>query len=331
MAGAAADPILLGEAADWLITLHYETPSAADRAAFDRWRAQSAAHGAAWSRAESMLGAFAQVPPEVCKQTLASARRPDRRRSLGLLAAMLVAAPAGWLAWRELSWSHWTADAVTARGEQRAIVLPDGSRLTLNTASAVAVRFTRGERRIRLLEGEILVTTHADPSPTYRPFLVQTREGTVQALGTRFSVRRLDETTTRVAVFEHAVRIQTAQGASRLLRAGDGADFGAAEIGARAEVQGSAALWERGMLLARNMRLADVVAELARYRHGALQCAPAVAELRVSGAVSLKDVDASLELLAQSLPVRIAHQANGSAGVMPRAEPASPQKEFRPG
>ena len=318
MAGAAPDPRLLGEAADWLIALHYETPSAADRAAFDRWRAQSAAHGAAWTRAESMLGAFAQVPPEVCKQTLASARRPGRRRSLGLLATLLVAAPAGWLAWREMSWSHWTADAVTARGEQRSIVLPDGSRLTLNTASAVAVRFTRGERRIRLLEGEILVTTHADPSPTYRPFLVQTREGTVQALGTRLSVRRLDAHTTRVAVFEHAVRIETAQGASRLLRAGDGADFSAAEIGASAAVQASAALWERGMLLARNMRLADVVAELARYRHGALHCAPAVAELRVSGAVSLKDIDASLALLAQSLPVRIAHQASGGATVVPR-------------
>lgn len=318
MAGTAPDPILLGEAADWLITLHYETPSAADRAAFDRWRAQSAAHGAAWVRAESMLGAFAQVPPDVCRQTLAVARRPNRRASLALLGSLLFAAPASWLAWRELSWSDWAADAVTARGEQRSIALPDGSRLTLNTASAVALRFTAAERRIRLLAGEILVTTHADPSPTYRPFVVQTREGTAQALGTRFSVRRVDAQTTRVAVFEHAVGIRTQEGASRLLRAGDAADFGAGEIGASAEVQASAALWERGMLLAKNQRLADVVAEMARYRSGALHCAPAVAELRVSGAVSLKDIDASLALLAQSLPVRIAHQAGGGATVLPR-------------
>ena len=320
MAGAATEQALLGEAADWLITLHYgdDKPSAEDLAAFGRWRQQSAAHGAAWVRAESMLGTFAQVPPDVCKQTLAAARRPDRRRSLAALGSLLFAAPASWLAWRELSWREWAADEITATGEQRSLVLPDGSRLTLNTASAIAIRFTGAERRVRLLAGEILVTTQPDPSPSYRPFLVQTRAGTVQALGTRFSVRRLDETTTRVAVFEHAVRIQTAQGASRLLRAGDGADFGAADIGATAEVQASAALWERGMLLARNMRLADVVAELARYRNGTLQCAPAVAELRVSGAVSLKDVDAGLELLAQSLPVRIAHQAKGAATVVPR-------------
>jgi len=318
MAGAGADQALLGEAADWLITLHYEQPSAAEREAFERWRAQSAAHGAAWQRAESMRGAFAQVPAEVCRKTLGttpgSARRPDRRRSLALLGSLLVAAPTGWLAWRELHWREWMADQVTATGEQRTLTLPDGSRLTLNTASAVALRFTGAERRVRLLAGEILVTTQADP----RPFLVQTREGTAQALGTRFSVRRIDEDTTRVAVFEHAVALKTVQGTTRRLAQGSAADFGAAAIGSTSAVEPSAALWERGMLLARNMRLAEVLGEMARYRRGALHCAPGVAGLRVSGALSLKDTDASLALLAQSLPVRIARQASGAVMVGPR-------------
>lgn len=317
-AGAAPDQILLAEAADWLITLHYEKPTAEDQAAFDRWRQQSAAHGAAWVRAEATLGAFAQVPAEVCKQTLSSAPRRGRRRSLAMLASLLVAAPAGWLAWRELSWQQWMADEVTAAGEQRSIVLPDGTRLTLNTASAVAIRFTGAERRVRLLEGEILLTTHADPSPTYRPFLVQTRQGTVQALGTQFSVRRIDDDTTRVAVFEHAVAIRTVEGATRRLEAGSTADFSATDISPSSAVERSAALWERGMLLARNMRLADVLAEMARYRSGALLCDPAVAELRVSGALSLKDTDASLELLTQSLPLRIAPLARGGISVGPR-------------
>lgn len=322
MAGAAPDQALMSEAADWLITLHYEDekPSAEDRAAFERWRQQSPAHGAAWARAESMLGSFAQVPPEVCKQTLGAARRPTRRRSLAMLGSLLVAAPASWLAWRELSWQQWTADEVTAIGEQRSIVLPDGSRLTLNTASAVSIRFTGSERRVRLLAGEILVTTQTDPSPTYRPFLVQTREGTVQALGTRFSVRRADEATTRVAVFAHAVGIKTAEGATLKLEEGSAVEFNAAGIGDASAVQRSAALWERGMLLASNMRLADVVAEMARFRSGALQCAPAVAGLRVSGALSLKDIDASLELLTQSLPVRIAHQPKGGVTLEPRQQ-----------
>lgn len=59
------------------------------------------------------------------------------------------------------------------------------------------------------------------------------------------------------------------------------------------------------MLLARNMRLEDVITEMARYRPGVLRCDPAVAELRVSGAISL--TDAGLALLASELPLRIEH------------------------
>jgi transmembrane sensor len=72
------------------------------------------------------------------------------------------------------------------------------------------------------------------------------------------------------------------------------------------------------MLLARNMRLADVVAEMSRYRSGVLRCDPAVAELRVSGAVSLADTDAGLALLARSLPLRIEQASRYWVTVAPR-------------
>lgn len=53
------------------------------------------------------------------------------------------------------------------------------------------------------------------------------------------------------------------------------------------------------------MRLDALVAELSRYRGGVLRCDPAVGALRVSGAFPLRDTDASLALLAKTLPVRI--------------------------
>lgn len=318
MAGVAAQNSLLSEAADWLIRLRYETPTAKEQARFEQWRSQSPAHEAAWHKAEAMLGVFAQVPAEVCQQTLTAVQRPDRRKSLAWLGSLLVAAPAGWLVWRELSWRDWMADQATAVGQSRSLLLPDGSTLTLNTASAVAIRFNAQERRVRLLGGEILVTTHADPSPRYRPFVVETRQGTVQALGTRFSVRRVDADTSRVAVFSHTVAITNQQGATQLLQEGHTSDFSSSGIGPQSDVQASAALWEQGMLLAKDMPLADVVAEIARYRTGRLHCDPAVAQLRLSGALSLKDTDASLALLAQSLPVRIEREAHGVVRVVGR-------------
>jgi transmembrane sensor len=314
----ALDPALLSEAADWMLTLRYGDDAQKAQANVNRWRQQSPAHAEAWARAEALLGVFAQVPVGIGKDAFQALQRPTRRRSMGMLGALLIAAPAGWLAWRHMPWREWSADVATATGERRSMTLADGSRLVLNTASAVDIAFTAAQRHIRLQAGEILVTTHADPSPTYRPFFVQTPQGTVRALGTRFSVRRLDDQTTRVAVFEHAVEISALDGASHLLRAGQQADFEAARIRPEVAVDNSAALWERGMLLARNMRLADVVAEMSRYRSGVLRCDPAVAELRVSGAVSLADTDAGLALLARSLPLRIEQASRYWVTVAPR-------------
>ena len=317
-AGTRLDPALLSEAADWMMTLRYGDDAQKAQASFNRWRQQSPAHADAWARAEATLGVFAQVPASIGKDAFQALQRPSRRRSIGMLGALLVAAPAGWLAWRHMPWREWAADVATATGERKSMTLADGSRLVLNTASAVDIVFTAAERRIRLQAGEILVTTHADPSPTYRPFLVQTPQGTVRAMGTRFSVRSLDESTTRVSVFEDAVEIRAVDGASRVLRAGEQIDFGAGRIGPEVPVENSAVLWEQGMLLARSMRLADIVDEMSRYRSGVLRCHPAVADLRVSGAVSLADTDAGLAVLARSLPLRIEQTTRYWVTVAPR-------------
>lgn len=224
-----------------------------------------------------------------------------RRTTVRALGALLLAMPAGWLAWRALPWPQWNADIATAKGERRTLALADGTQLILNGSSAVDLAFSASERRIVLRAGEILVTTHADPVQPARPFLVQTTHGTARALGTRFSVRLQDDHT-RIAVFEHAVEISTGK---HLLESGQQASFDERRILATGPADPNARLWASGMLVARNMRLADVVAELDRQRPGFLRCDSAVADLRVSGALPLDDVDASLRMLAQSLPLQI--------------------------
>jgi ferric-dicitrate binding protein FerR (iron transport regulator) len=77
------------------------------------------------------------------------------------------------------AWEEWLADLRTATGEQKSF----GTRLVLNTASAVDVAFSSNERLVKLVAGEILITTGRDPSPDFRPFILQTRQGNVRALG----------------------------------------------------------------------------------------------------------------------------------------------------
>lgn len=317
---AALDGDLLKQAADWAITFQYDTPTETEREAFERWRRQSPAHDAAWARAQAVFHTFNQVPANIGKETIKTlGRGSDRRRALRLLTGLLVAAPACWLAVRHMPWREWTADVATATGERKTLALPDGSRLVLNTASAVNIAFNTVERRILLVAGEILVTTHADPSPTYRPFFVDTPRGVVRALGTRFSVRKLDGgNTCRVAVFQDAIEVRPLAGPAQILHAGEQADFGTAGVSQPLPVAEAATLWEQGMLLAQDMRLGDVINEMARHRPGVLRCDPAVADLRLSGAISLADTDAGLAVLEKTLPVRIGRSTRYWVTVGPR-------------
>ncbi|WP_164962203.1 FecR domain-containing protein [Rubrivivax sp. JA1026] len=300
MAPAEPSAALLSEAADWALALR--EGGAAEHEAFERWRARSPAHAAAWARAEAVFEVFGRVPDGAGRQALHALGRAGRRRTLAALAGLAVGAPAAWLAWQQAPWHEWRADLATATGERRDTVLPDGTRLVLNTASAVDVLFGTGERRLRLWAGEILVTTGKEASA--RPFVVDTPAGRVRALGTRFSVR-LDGDRCRVAVYEHAVELQPAAGAPRRLDAGEQAEFDAGGVFGVGAADENDTLWQRGLLLARGRRLDEVAAELARHRRGLLRCDPAVAALRVSGALSLADTDAALALLARTLPLRV--------------------------
>lgn len=328
MSGAmdsAIDPVILEQAAGWLVRFQSETLSAADRADFDRWRTRSAAHGAAWTRVEAMLRGFGQVPPEVVRDTLRRAdqhcSRVGRRQAVRALGALLVLGPAALAAWRTLPWREWAADARTATGERRQMDLADGTHLLLNTASAVDIEYTPSARVLWLRAGEILLTTGRDPSPVYRPFIVRTSQGTIRALGTRFMVRD-DGGSIRVAVFEGAVQIQPQDAgvAAVTLPAGQHTVFTASAVQALSTVDAASASWEQGMLAVRNWRLADLADELGRYRRGVLRCDPAVAGLRVSGAFPLADIDGSLRLLEKTLPVRISRVTPYWTTIAPRAD-----------
>lgn len=300
---AAPSDILLEEAADWVIRLRYEPADANSQRAFERWLAQGEAHARAWARAEQVLGAFERLPTPIGQRVLRATRKQQGRRAvLRAVLGLGIVAPAAWVTWRETP--AWRADLRTAAGEQLTRTLDDGTRLVLNSGSAVDFRYGAAERRLVLLAGEVLVTTGHESAATYRPFVVQTPQGEVQALGTRFSVRLIDERTD-VMVFEHAVLAQPMHAAPLRIDAGQRASFTLGHASELAPVDDSAALWEQGMLVVRDQRLADVVAELARHRPGVLRCSAEVAELRVSGALSLRDTDAALRALAERLPIAV--------------------------
>ena len=301
-ADATIDPAILREAAEWLTQLNDGAAGPREWEAIECWRASSPAHGRAWQRAEALMGDLRGLPGGPLRATLEQAA-PRRRQLLRLLWLPLLPS-AGWLTWQQMrvDGERWRS----ATGEQRPLTLADGTRLLLNTATEIAVDFTAQARTIRLLGGEILVTSAPDPAPLPRPLRVVTDDGSVRPIGTRFSVRRArGDGASRVVVFEGAVEVDAFDRQLRVA-AGQRLDFGAQGMGPVESGGGvSDEAWTQGMVVARRMRLADLVAELDRYHPGFLRCHPDVADLRISGTFPALARERSLRLLAETLPVQV--------------------------
>ncbi len=317
----AGEPVItdevLEQAAVWFVRLSSAEVTEADRDDWRAWRVVNNEHERAWQRAELLSRKFAGIPPQLGMASLQATKPVHRRRALRQLAVLFVVGVLGWTGYQQTKWS--SEEYLTAIGEIRQITLTDGTRLTLNTASAVEVIFDSRQRTIELRAGEVLVETAADPVSTHRPFSVETLQGRVTALGTRFTVRK-QALINDVAVLEGAVEIQPAQAGAQTLRlaAGQAIRFGATHFDLLQSSDAGAAAWARGSLLADNMPLCDFVAEVSRYRTGQLDCDPALADLRISGAFPLADTDRVLTSLASTLPVSISKHSGGGVTVRPR-------------
>ena len=173
--------------------------------------------------------------------------------ALGLSwAAALAAGGAGTLAWNTTPLPTLMADQRSGTGERRRIRLDDGSQLQLNTASAVDIRYSNSLREVRLLSGEIHIETARDTLA--RPFIVHTAQGSIRALGTRFTVWRSEDHETLLAVYQGAVAVTTAEGATMVVPAGQQLSFTAAALGPVGPADPAREAWSQGMLVVQDGR-----------------------------------------------------------------------------
>ncbi|MFQ1063501.1 FecR domain-containing protein [Bordetella trematum] len=307
---ACGEPIsdrVADEAAEWLTLLMDQQADEALRQRWQAWLASHPDHERAWRHVETVSLRLQSLQAGAGYQVLspyAAPRQRSRRRLIGLAFLGLGAGGASIAVGRSQTWRVHTADYRAETGRQRLVRLDDGSLVRLNTASAIDVRFNAQQRSLRLLAGEIEVTTGP---PEARPFFVETAQGRIQALGTRFSVRQREHDSS-VAVLEHSVAITPCRDdQAYILHAGQQTSFQRKRVQPAQPLNAADTAWLRGQLVATDMRLADFLAELARYRPGLLRCHPDVAELRLSGVFPLEDTDRILATLPSVLPVQV-HQ-----------------------
>ena len=299
---APIPPAIVEQASHWLM-LHWGGElDAEQRQRFAEWQACDPEHRRAWQRLERLQGTLADVPAHTASAVLRELPEARRRQALKLLGLALLAGGSGYLAQTQLPWREAMADLRSGTGERLQQALADGSRLTLNSDSAVNVRFSETERRIHLFRGELLLESGHDAA--HRPLIVETAAGEIQALGTRFSVYEIDGGS-RVELYDGELELRPRTAPPSRLQAGQQRWFSAERSTAIGQADRNAIAWTEGRLVAERMPLGQFLTELARHRPGVLRCDPAVAGLPLTGVFPLADTDRVLTALQQSLPVRV--------------------------
>jgi len=311
------------EAAVWTWRLDSGTLSAAERAELDAWLREDVRHGRAFEelgRAWSALDRLTQQAPRT-ETTAAAFARPAARRAfaggLWRAAAAMLVLGVGVAIW---TGSRPGAQVMsTAVGQLRHVTLADGSRLTLNTNTLLAVKLTPQRRDVYLRRGEAHFDVVHDAS---RPFFVHAGEAVIRDVGTQFDVRLQMDKDIDVIVNEGQVEVQGPAAGVRALRAGQqlfmaGPHLQVSAVSPR-QLDDDLA-WRDGALVFDGEALSQALAEVGRYtRTRIVVTAPEVDALHVSGRFRTDDVPGFFQALQAALPVRVSQPEAGRVYISPR-------------
>jgi transmembrane sensor len=198
------------------------------------------------------------------------------------------------------------SDMITDVAESQQLDLPDGSRVTLAAASAIAVSFSADERRVSLLQGEAFFEVRRDPG---RPFRVIADDVTTSVVGTSFDVRR-DSSGVMVAVQEGIVEVSYSAGSSKAIERvmpGQSVRWSWRGRSTRADVPpGLVATWRQGQLILHDQLLGDAIDQFRRYYRGTIVLADsALAGKSITGAYNLGDPEEALRAMARVHGARV--------------------------
>ncbi len=281
---------------------------------------------AAWEVAERLKAS----PPslDTPQQTEVSNPRaaPQRRQ---VMAGLITAGVAG-IAVATGSWIWLRPETYQTRtGERRIVVLSDGSKVHLNTATRVEVVMAKSERQIKLAAGEALFEVAHDPA---RPFYVDADGARMTAVGTAFNVR-LRQEMVELTVTEGIVSVAPTVTAKvervnlPCISAGGGAVIrsgSVAETPLTDDALEQRTAWREGAIEFRGETLGRVVKEFNRYRTQPIVIAnDRLADLRVGGRFQVDDADKFLVALKSSFPVDTIRANDGSTLIVSRTQDSS--------
>ncbi len=293
------------QAAYWQAQLSSDLVTEQHRREFEIWLDQRPENKIAWQEVNAFWAGLDSLTEadisDVKTDRVAAFKRPAfvNRPALAVAASLLlmvslIYAQAGF----------YFADYTTAPGQQRSVMLADGSEIIINTDTAISVDYSAQRRQITLHDGEAYFVVAADAK---RPFEVKTHSGQVRALGTEFNIKTGPKDVT-ITVYRHAVRVTAENGAIlESLLEGQQLVFSDNNLSAAtsANLQRGKA-WKNQRMIFQDKPLAEVIAELNRYRSGKIIIINNdIKALPVTGVFATDDTNIALLTIEQSLPITV--------------------------
>jgi len=304
------------QASAWFVRMHGDNVSSEEVEQFGHWYKESREHAKSYDKL-SLLWAQLERPARQVHAKLKAehtvgvlGQQPGKQRYVRRLTALPALMLIILLAYRlPAHFQNWQSDYYTKPGKQLTVALNDGSRLTLNTDSALAVDFSDSVRHIKLLRGEAYFQVASDKN---RPFIVANGSASARAVGTAFSVKKSGDDML-VAVSEGTVEVSAGStDASVLVHSDQQVDFQQGRLGPVliADMLETLA-WQRGQLIFKRQPLSRVIEEVNRYRKGQIMLINArLKERIVSGVFDTADPNAVVDGIKATLKVNSVSLAN---------------------
>lgn len=295
------------QAVAWFARLRADNVSREEKAAFADWLQQSPSHQNAFDEICLLWGdtQLKQALGETGEKPLNNSRNAALRGFQ--LPLLMVACLALALVFRAELLIVVQADYSTGIGKQQTVRLEDGSRVMLNTNSAITVTMKDKQRTIELLQGEAFFDVDPDAD---RPFIVQGEHSTTRVLGTRFFVYRKNNSD-EVNVLSGKVQVtnNNRPKESVLLHDHDSVSVNRDGLNkthiANTKLANS---WVDGYLVFQDVALVDVIEQVQRYRNGVVIFKDdSLRQFRINGRINLRDPQHILSTLEKTLSVKVTH------------------------
>jgi transmembrane sensor len=190
--------------------------------------------------------------------------------------------------------------------KKRPVQLSDGTRIQLNAQTRVETRITAAARTVILDRGEAYFDVAHEQK---RPFVVTVGDRRITDLGTKFSVRR-DEDSIRVVVTEGRIKIATPTSGMAPVYAGSGdvviAKADETLVTSRSDdVMQDALSWRSEMLTFNQMTLEDAAAQFNKYNRRHIVVRGNARTIRIGGSFRSDNIDAFAYLVQNALGLKV--------------------------